>query len=248
MGLEAEHVKELASLMPDEALRLELRRAIAAGERARARKEGAPALRWTRRRRSSSAETRGGARNRLGLVVKNLGLPLARSGTRRRARSATCATARAREGPPAVTVRAPRSTGGGGGGGGKAARARKKPGAPRFRPQRWAGRASAVWMRSSRAERRRCGGRSGSSRIVIAVITSVWNTNAFARAKSRGGGDSFSTMKHVTRRARFGTVRHRLSRHQKRRTCCGTKTTTRHTSARAFERSHRARLRIPRRS
>ena len=43
MGLEAEHVKELASLMPDEALRLELRRAIAAGERARARKEGGEA-------------------------------------------------------------------------------------------------------------------------------------------------------------------------------------------------------------
>jgi len=43
MGLEAEHVKELASLMPDEALRLELRRAIAAGERARARKEGGDA-------------------------------------------------------------------------------------------------------------------------------------------------------------------------------------------------------------
>jgi hypothetical protein len=40
MGLETEHVKELASLMPDEKLRLELRRAIAAGERARARKEG----------------------------------------------------------------------------------------------------------------------------------------------------------------------------------------------------------------
>jgi hypothetical protein len=43
MGLEAEHIKELASLMPDEALRLELRRAIAAGERARARKEGGDA-------------------------------------------------------------------------------------------------------------------------------------------------------------------------------------------------------------
>ena len=74
MGLEAEHVKELASLMPDEALRLELRRAIAAGERARARKRAK--RRWTRRRRSSSAETRGARADVLGLVVKNLGLPL----------------------------------------------------------------------------------------------------------------------------------------------------------------------------
>ena len=40
MGLETEHVKELAALMPDEARRLELRKAIAAGERARARKDG----------------------------------------------------------------------------------------------------------------------------------------------------------------------------------------------------------------
>ena len=106
-------------------------------------------------------------------------------------------------------------------------------------------------MRSSRAERRRCGGRSGSSRIVIAVITSVWNTNAFARAKSRGGGDSFSTMKHMTRRAFFFFGHRSIVSHDTKNAgspCFGTKTTTRHTSARAFERSHRARLRIPRRS
>ena len=102
-------------------------------------------------------------------------------------------------------------------------------------------------MRSSRAERRRCGGRSVFSRIVIAVITSVWNTNAFARAKSRGVGDSFSTISHTTRRAFFFSIGSHDTKNAG-SPCFGTKTTTRHTSARAFERSPRARLRIPRRS
>ena len=191
----------------------------------------------------------------LGLVVKNLGLPLvhvpepggerAVRRVRRRARGA---------GPPAV--------GGGGGGagtrrraaaaGGKAARARKKPsGRVKVAHRRGRRRASAVWMRSSRAGTRRCGGRSGL--LVTIVIAVIVHQSEHERVRARK----------VTRRRdakRFPRFRSRLDvafffghrsivvRHRA-RPCFGTKTTTRvHASARAFERAHRARLRIPRRS